>query len=51
MPSFMSTDSIALANSSRGGAANANERVRDSTAFVTLCAEHLGQQEAAAQLA
>jgi len=47
----MSTDSIALANSSRGGAANANERVRDSTAFVTLCAEHLGQQEAAAQLA
>jgi len=51
MPSFMSTDSIAPANSSRGGAANANERVRDSTAFVTLCAEHLGQQEAAAQLA
>ena len=33
------------------GAANANERVRDSTAFVALCAEHLGQQEAAAQLA
>ena len=30
--------------------ANANERVRDGTAFVALCAEHLGQQEAAAQL-
>jgi hypothetical protein len=51
MPSFRCTDSIAPANSSRGGAANTNKRVRDGTAFVALCAKHLGQQEAAGQLA
>ena len=43
----MCADSIAPANSSRG----ANERVRDGTAFVAVCAEHLGQQDAAGQLA